>query len=156
MNAYAFNVTPLNGYETQFGAGNAAIVLSGMAAVGAAQQASSSAVIRVACVGQADAGAARFAGGEATITLSATADGLLPIMAQGAGLIMLGGSHGLPDTTPVSSVYDQAPHIRRVDAYADSRLVRVPSDPLMGSRIIKVDGDVRMIRVPADTEGGQA
>ena len=67
MNAYAFNVTPLNGYETQFGAGNAAIVLSGMAAVGAAQQASSSAVIRVVGAGQADAGAARFADGTATI-----------------------------------------------------------------------------------------
>ena len=158
MNAYAFNVTPLNGYETQFGAGNAAIVLSGMAAVGAAQQASSSAVIRVVGAGQADAGAARFADGTATITLGATADGLLPILARGAGLIALGGKQGLPDTTPVPTVYYRAPLIRRVDTFADIRLIRVPSDPYMGRRVIKADGEPRQIRVPADatTQGGQA
>lgn len=139
MNTYAFNVAPMAGYETQFGASSAAIVIT---ATGNGTKAQIGAAV-------------------APITISAAGNGV-PFSAarvkfgQASSAIILSAKHGIPASHPVPITYYRAPLIRLVESIADPRVIKVPAVEAGPPRIIKCDADLRVIRVPADQQGGQA
>lgn len=144
MNLYAVNATPLNGNETLFASAAAVIAVSADGQIGAVQKSQAAAVLHVAAAGQpilaqrgqADAlitieaqgwpSATYHVSGEADITLSASAKATLALLGQGDAAVTFGGRYDIPERLPVPSTYSDA--TRRIEAGADTRLIRVLAD----------------------------
>ena len=144
MNLYAVNATPLNGYETLFASAAAVIAVTAEGQIGAVQKSQAAAALHVAAAGQpilaqrgqADAlitiemegwlSATYHAYGSAALDLSASAKATLALLGQGDAAVTFGGRYDIPERLPVPSTYSDAP--RRIEAGADTRLIRVLAD----------------------------
>lgn len=150
MNLYALNATPLNGHDTLFASGAAAIVVAGAGAAASLQQAQGAASLQVAATGEAvltrtaqgqalmtiaaqgRPSASYIASGAATIDLTPSARASLAMLGQGAGMLTFGGRYAVPTALPIPAVYAKA--TRQVRANADARQIRVPVDPPVSVR----------------------
>lgn len=150
MNLYALNATSLNGHDTLFASGSAAIVVAGAGTTASLQKAQGAAAMQVAATGDAVLArkaqgqallkitvqgwpsATYFASGAATIDLKPSARASLAVLGQGDGALTFGGRYAVPATLPIPAAYADA--TRRIQAFADMRRVRVLADPPLSVR----------------------